>query len=621
MEKFLSTYNVLSDILVNQIIIYLRKSRGEDGETLEEVLERHEKILQDYAVKVFGARIPQENIYKEVVSGEEIDERPEIQKVFHRLNDHDIKGVLVVEPQRLTRGDFQDMGRVLDIFKYSSTLIITPVKTYDLDDKFDYKILKMELMQGNEYLDYTKTILNRGKRTSLDMGLYISSIPPFGYDREKIKKPNGKDKGYKLVINQKEAPIVKMIFELFVESMGTQELADFLNEQGYESRSGKEWNYGMVRNILENETYYGSLVWEKRKVLKRLIEGRIVKYRPKNEEYMIVDGLHEPLITKELFDSAQHKIKSHPNSRSVSNALQNPIAGLVVCTKCGRSMVRQPNTRKSERQKVRKYEIDKEALSTLLRQHKEASNLSLQSIADELGVTKHVVFAWLTPNIDKMILSHTFTDKWLDLKKLLNIKTDKFDKSILTYVDPQERKDYLMCPNHRCSTVASCLEVVENGILEALQRELEEFQYFLDNYEQEVKKTVKSNKNNLKRIDDKIAKLKTALKNARRDYNMERFTYEEYMEDKQEYEQEIAVLEKQREKYADTNQEDIVIYYKKAIPKLSHCLKEYHSIKTAKEKNELLKSIIEKVEYSKTKRLNWRKKELSDLELKLHLNI
>ena len=284
MEKFLSTYNVLSDILVNQIIIYLRKSRGEEGESLEEVLERHEKILQDYALKVFGAKIPQENIYKEVVSGENIDERPEIQNVFHRLSDHDIKGVLVVEPQRLTRGDFEDMGRVLNIFKYSNTLVVTPVKTYDLDNQFDYKILKMELMQGNEYLDYTKTILNRGKRTSLDMGYFISSTPPFGYDREKIKKPNGKDKGYKLVINEKEAPVVRMIFELFVESMGTQELADFLNSQGYESRSGKEWNYGMVRNILENETYYGFLVWEKRQVLKRLIEGRIVKYRPKNDD-------------------------------------------------------------------------------------------------------------------------------------------------------------------------------------------------------------------------------------------------------------------------------------------------------------------------------------------------
>ena len=56
----------LAKISVNEIIIYLRKSRAERNETVEEVLARHEKILQDYAIQTFGQKIPEENIYREV---------------------------------------------------------------------------------------------------------------------------------------------------------------------------------------------------------------------------------------------------------------------------------------------------------------------------------------------------------------------------------------------------------------------------------------------------------------------------------------------------------------------------------------------------------------------------
>lgn len=64
-------------------VIYLRKSRQDDpAETVEEVLAKHEAQLQEYAERELGGRIPEENIYREVVSGESIDERVEIQRVL-----------------------------------------------------------------------------------------------------------------------------------------------------------------------------------------------------------------------------------------------------------------------------------------------------------------------------------------------------------------------------------------------------------------------------------------------------------------------------------------------------------------------------------------------------------
>ena len=142
---------------VENYLLYLRKSRQDnENETVEEVLERHEKQLQEFAIKEFGNRIPESNIYREVVSGETIEDRPQVKKMFERMQDDKIKGVLVIEPQRLTRGDLYECGVVVHTFRYSKTLVITPTKTYDIEDKYDRKFFEMELTRGNDYLEYTK---------------------------------------------------------------------------------------------------------------------------------------------------------------------------------------------------------------------------------------------------------------------------------------------------------------------------------------------------------------------------------------------------------------------------------------------------------------------------------
>lgn len=91
-------YQTGSTLLADTWIIYLRKSRQDDPrETVEEVLEKHETMLQEYAQRELGGRIPEDNIYREVVSGESIDDRVEIKKVLSRLEDPAVKGVLVAE--------------------------------------------------------------------------------------------------------------------------------------------------------------------------------------------------------------------------------------------------------------------------------------------------------------------------------------------------------------------------------------------------------------------------------------------------------------------------------------------------------------------------------------------
>lgn len=607
----------LSKISVEDIIIYLRKSRAERNETVEEVLARHERILQDYAIETFGEKIPEKNIYREVVSGETLDERCEIKKVFGRLEEEEnIKGILVIEPQRVSRGDMSDCGRVVNILKYSNTLCITITKTYDLNNKFDKELFEAQLLQGNKYLEYHKEIMDRGKNLSIREGKYVASTPPFGYDRKPL------DRGFMLVKNKDEAPIVETIFNLFVdEDLSTVEISHYLNKHQIKSKKKNLWDDGMVRHILKHEVYYGSITWGKRPTIRKLINGEVNKLRVSSDEYMLVRGMQEAIVSKDKWDLAQEKIKNHKSRHGTSHELKNPIAGLVFCKKCGYSLVRVRNTRRGKkRKKIRKYELDKLALNKYLREAKEKKDISYMEIAKFLGVSKHNVVAWFDPRPDHVYYSEIFSEKWYELKFLLEIDSTDFDKEILTYTDPRPLNDTFMCSNQNCDMVSSCLQRIEQSILNELKNTLKDFTYYVDNYEAEIIRERMDNQKTIAKINNKLDSLKQERKNLLRARNREEYSYEDYLELKKDIESEIDELNKQLEEFENDDESNTLTRYKKAIPKLKECLDEYDNM-SIPEKNETLKSVIKRITYSKTKRLNWRKKEDDDLEIVIELKI
>lgn len=613
------TQHELSQICVDQIIIYLRKSRAERNETVEEVLARHEKILQDYAIQTFGSKIPEANIYREVVSGETLDERIEIKKVFARLEHEPIKALLVIEPQRISRGRMTDCGRVIDILEYTDTWVVTVTKTYDLTNKFDRQLFESQLMQGNQYLQYHKEIMDRGKNLSIREGKFVGSTPPFGYDRKAL------DKGFMLVKNKVEAPIVETIFNLFVdENLTTTEVAMYLNKHHMKPRKNDLWDYQMVSHIMKNEVYYGSTAWGKRPTIKRLIDGEITKIRVNASEYMLVRGKHDPIVSKEKWDAAQEKIKGNPSSRTGLNRdLQNPLAGLVICESCGHSLVRVKNTKQNiNRKKRRKYEIDKQELNTFLREHKDKKNVSYKQIAEFLEVKRHNVIAWFDTRPDHNYYSDLFTEKWYELKFFLEIDSDEWDERITTYIDPPPLNDMLLCTNQNCDMIGSCLQRVEREILEDLKKQLANFNYYIANYEKEIIKEQLYNQKTIVKINKQIEILKKERKNLIRKQNQEEYAipHEDYVEIKGDIESELNELTAQLEEFENNDDNDTLIKYKKAVPILEECLNEYDNLDIP-QKNESLKSIIAKITYSKTKRLNWRTGEEDDLKLHIELKL
>ena len=315
-------------------IIYLRKSRQDDpNQTIEEVLAKHEALLQEYARRELGGEIPEENIFREILSAESISDRVEIKKVLARLEDPNIEGVLVVEPSRLSRGDLADCAHIINAFRFSRTLVGTPMMTYDLENKMERKFFQDELLRGNDYLEYTKEILFRGRVAAVKRGCYISRVAPYGYDKVLI----GKD--HTLAPNE-EADVVRMIFDWYAnEQLSPQRIAIRLTEMGIKSPTGAaEWYKESVRSILKNKHYIGLVFYNRRKTTPMLEDGVIVKKKvyQDDEEVIEAEGKHPAIIDMELWERAQSR-HSRPRRRTEFN-LNNPLAGILVCSKCKKSM-------------------------------------------------------------------------------------------------------------------------------------------------------------------------------------------------------------------------------------------------------------------------------------------
>lgn len=323
---------------------YLRKSR--DDLELErsgnyDVLKRHRQTLMELAGR-YGVSIS--HFYEEVISGDSIDSRPQMCKLLHDVDQNMWDGVFVMEVERLARGDTIDQGRVSRSFQFSGTLIITPLKLYDPSNEYDEEYFEFGLFMSRREYKTIKRRMQRGRLRSVQDGKYVGNIAPYGYERVKLKG----DTGFTLAPVPEEAAVVKQIFQLYVygdgESnarLGMQRIADYLNERSLRPRSSGKWTLSSVKSILSNPVYCGFLRWNHRKAVRKIENGQVTTSRPLNHDCELCPGLHEPIITEELYNMAE-KIRSANPCVPVGcqHTQKNPFAGLIFCSVCGAPMQR-----------------------------------------------------------------------------------------------------------------------------------------------------------------------------------------------------------------------------------------------------------------------------------------
>ena len=314
-------------------LMYLRKSRADNpDESVEEVLSKHEKLLQDYFLRELGHRIPEDCIYREVVSGgESIEDRPEMCKVLARIEDADVLGCACADPQRLSRGSLTDCDMLIDKFRFTKSLVITPVMVYDLENKMERRFFQDELMRGRDYLEYVKEVLYRGRYQSAARGCVVGAAP-YGYNKIKV----GKD--WTLAPNE-NADVVRMIFNWYAREYKTPgEIATLLNEMMIPAPTREDWVKESILVMLKNVQYDGKVIFGRKKKTVVFENGKKltkrIKQRP--EDVLVVEGKHPALVDHETFELAQERIAGRgymaPKTR---RPLSNLFAGILKCPKCG----------------------------------------------------------------------------------------------------------------------------------------------------------------------------------------------------------------------------------------------------------------------------------------------
>lgn len=328
---------ILPKLTADEILIYLRKSRTDDPSlTVEEVLAKHEQMLNEWVQRNLPdiGSIPEDNRYREIVSGETIDSRPKVQGLLRRAESPKIKAILIVEPQRLSRGDLEDIGRLVKLLRYSNTIVITLQYTYDLRDERDRDMFERELKRGNEFLEYQKRIMNNGRLLAVENGNYLGTWPPYGYKKVVIKE--GKKKYHTLEPIPEQAAIVKLIFEMYRDGYGSHKIARELNKMGVPTAKGGKWSAESLKRMRTNEHYLGKVVWNRRRDVRSVEDGEVVVHRPLQEEYLVFPGKQPAIIEQDLWDAVQVIRDKIPPVKGRARCV-NPLAGLVYC-KCGRAM-------------------------------------------------------------------------------------------------------------------------------------------------------------------------------------------------------------------------------------------------------------------------------------------
>ncbi len=499
--------------------IYLRKSRIDiDAEKSGSgnTLLRHKTALLDLA-KRQDRHIGE--IYEEVRSGESIAARPEMQRLLQDVENSKWDAVLVMEVERLARGNSIDQGIVAEAFKNSGTKIVTPAKTYDPNNEFDEEYFEFGLFMSRREYKSIRRRMEAGKIAAIKEGKYLGKTAPYGYERVRIQ--NGK--GWTLRIVPEEANTVRRIFDMHVSKRyGIQTIARVLNTESIPTSKGNAWHPNTVRGVLENITYAGYVYWGRRAV-KKISQAK--RCRPKNNDYLICKGLHEPIISKELFDASQVQRKANPGIPLHNDKkLANPFQGILYCKKCGCRMQLNPRSGRT------------------------------------------------TPSID--------------------------------------------CRNITCDMISSQLPVVERTLLEALERWLSDYKINVGtgSYVSDLENRIKEAHDTQQHITEQLQQQEARMNKAYEMLEIGVYTPEEFTARRESIFQKKSQLQEDLQQAVEQENEcrQAIVQQKEIVPKIEKLMAAYSTATSAQEKNGMLKSVIERIDYEKTTRYD-------DNSLKLYI--
>ena len=297
--------------------LYARVSTEEqatEGYSIQAQVSEIEKYAELHNIEIVARYID------EGASGKSIEGRPQMKQLLKDVRDKKFDVIMVYKIDRLAR-KLKDALEISETFENNNAKLISLRENVDTTTPAGRTMFQMMCsfaeLERNTIVERAKLgMTQRAKQGKYNGGIVL------GYDA--VNK--------ELFINEEEAKIVRTIFDYAEQGMGLKAITRRINEMGYRTKKNNLFNVLGVKNILTNPIYIGKIRFNQ---LENWAEKR---RKGKNEEYILADGTHDPIISLEQWENVQRIMKKR-SYKPVRSHTPFILAGLLRCPKCGHGMV------------------------------------------------------------------------------------------------------------------------------------------------------------------------------------------------------------------------------------------------------------------------------------------
>ena len=321
--------------------IYCRLSNDDEREGESVSIENQKLLLQRYVRERGWNEI---DVYiDDGYSGTNF-QRPGVQRLIGDAKSGRINVILVKDLSRFGR-NYIEFGQYTDyLFPSIGCRFIALNNGVDTEKNDSSNDVMCFVNLFNEFhsRDTSKKV-KAVKKACAENGKYMGSYTPYGY----LRDPNDK---HHLIIDEETAPVVRRIFAMRASGMGYFAIAAALNDEGIQSpreayyqargqanphRSINMWSNTTVKTLLRNEVYIGNLVQGKFGSMSYKSHKLV---RKSEEEWIRVEGTHEPIISRETWDTVVSIREKRVRKTATSDGIKSIFTGLVYCADCGFKM-------------------------------------------------------------------------------------------------------------------------------------------------------------------------------------------------------------------------------------------------------------------------------------------
>lgn len=287
-------------------------------------------------------------------------ERPEFTRLMNDVKTGKVNCIVVKDLSRLGRNYIETGNLIENVFPFLNVRFIAVTDNFDTNEGggVENMVASFKNLVNDVYAkDISRKIIT-AFRTKQKNGEYIGLVAPYGY----LKSAENKNK---FVIDEKTAPAVKKIFELYAGGYGLDRIARIMNESDYDcprkyrysigiTKSDRyknsKWGRTTINTILTNRAYIGDMVQGK---VKQELCNNIVMHYTNKDDWIVVEGTHEAIIERNLFFEVQDILEKkkteqavrRKNSKSREYKEENLLKGRIKCVCCGKSMNLAQNVR------------------------------------------------------------------------------------------------------------------------------------------------------------------------------------------------------------------------------------------------------------------------------------